>query len=93
MGGGIRRLSISSDSLKLYYLINWSSPRKPPTKFDITNVNKGYKITLNGIKSISTDKLKLPNSTYKIIHDSNGDAGSNSIYIKISNQNIIPIKK
>jgi hypothetical protein len=82
---GIKNLEIDNDSLKLYYSINWILQEKAPQEVNLSNINNGYKIILNGIKVIPNADFQLtPNSFYKITHRSNGDSGSDEIIIYLS---------
>ncbi len=76
---------IENDSLNLHYNLNWVSDQKPPKEIKFNKINIGYEITLNGITPIQSSEFKLlPNSSYKIINQSNGDASPSETEIYLS---------
>jgi len=91
---GIRHLEIGNDSLKSYYFIKWVSNSEAPKEISLNNIDKGYKIILNGEDVIPNTSFKLtPNVLYNINHTSSGDAGPGNLQIYISKNGVTKASK
>ena len=91
---GIRQLSIDNDSLKTYYHLEWVGITEAPKELSLNKIDSGYKITINGVKTVPINSFKLiPDAFYTITHSSNGDGGPNEMQIFVTRNRVSKASK